>query len=85
MTIQGLNPHLTPAYNKVKLTPGLILIALEKSLNVVPEKTRGVMFYCRTAAASLTHLGALVLVTSICVVVLFMASLLLSVLGNRSC
>lgn len=29
--IQNLNPQITPAYNKVKLIPGPILVTLEKS------------------------------------------------------
>lgn len=88
-SIQNLNLQTTPACNKVKLTPGLILITLEKSLKVVPQcalrKTCGIMFYCRTAAATLRDLGAWVLVISVCIVVLFVGSLLFPVLVDVSC
>lgn len=38
--IQNLNLKIIPSYNKVKLTPGLILVTLEKSLNVVPQRSQ---------------------------------------------
>lgn len=95
--IQNPNSQITSAYQKVKLAPGLILVTLEKSLNVVPQcslrKTPSITFYCRTAAATLTDLGAWVFIVvlllvcslSVCVAVLFVASLLFPVLVDISC
>lgn len=51
--IQNRNPQITPACNKVELTPGLIFIISEKNVNVVPwsslTKLHGIMFYCSCA------------------------------------
>lgn len=54
-------------------------------LSALSEKPRGIVFYCGTAAATLTDFGAWVLVVSVCIAVLLVASLLLPVLVDVSC